>query len=45
MGLPDLGYLLVGSVVLGLAWGITRVVWASLILRSAAALKRPGLSS
>lgn len=45
MGLPDLGYLLVVSVVLGLAWSITRVVWASFILLSSAAQKRPVLAS
>jgi CubicO group peptidase (beta-lactamase class C family) len=45
MGLPDLGYLLVGSVAVGLAWSITRVVWTSVVLRSAAAQKRPRLAS
>jgi hypothetical protein len=45
MGLPELGYLLVGSVALGLVWSITRVVWASLILRSTAAQKRSLLAS
>ena len=40
MGLPDLGYLLVGSVVLGLAWSITRVAWSSFIVWSTAAQKR-----
>jgi hypothetical protein len=40
MGLPDLGYLLVGSVALGLAWSITRVAWSSFILWSTAAQKR-----
>jgi hypothetical protein len=40
MGLPDRGYLLVGSA-LGLVWTITRVVWSSFILRSTAAQK-PG---
>jgi CubicO group peptidase (beta-lactamase class C family) len=34
MGLPDLAYLLLGSVVVALAWGIGRVIWGSLILHS-----------
>jgi hypothetical protein len=40
MGLPDLGYLLVGSVALGLAWSVARVVWSSFILWSTAAQRR-----
>lgn len=36
MGLPDLGYLLVCSVLLALGWGIARVIWASLILSTPA---------
>ncbi len=34
MGLPDLGYLLVGSAALALGWGVARIGWAGLILRS-----------
>jgi hypothetical protein len=45
MGLPDLGYLLVGSVALGLAWSVARVVWSSFILWSTAAQKRRLLAS
>jgi CubicO group peptidase (beta-lactamase class C family)/membrane protease YdiL (CAAX protease family) len=37
MGLPDLGYLLVGSVALGLAWSVSRIVWAGVNLRPAPA--------
>ena len=33
-GLPDLGYLLVGSAILALGWGLTRLIWASLIISS-----------
>jgi len=39
MGLPDLMYLLVASVVLALGWGIARTVWAASILRSADGLR------
>ena len=41
MGLPDLGYLLVGSAVLALGWGIGRVIWAGLTLRSASRIPDP----
>jgi hypothetical protein len=34
MGLPDFGYLLVGSAALALGWGIARIGWAGRILRS-----------
>ena len=34
MGLPDLAYLLLGSVVVALGWGIGRIIWGSLILHS-----------
>jgi CubicO group peptidase (beta-lactamase class C family) len=34
MGLPDLAYLVLGSVVVALGWGIGRVIWGGLILRS-----------
>ena len=34
MGLPDLAYLLLGSVVVALGWGIGRVIWGGLILHS-----------
>jgi CubicO group peptidase (beta-lactamase class C family) len=34
MGLPDLTYPLLGSVVVALGWGIGRVIWGGLILRS-----------
>ncbi len=34
MGLPDLGYLLVGSAAVALGWGVARVGWAGRILRS-----------
>jgi CubicO group peptidase (beta-lactamase class C family) len=33
MGLPDLGYMLIGSVIIGLAWATARAVWAGLTLR------------
>jgi hypothetical protein len=36
MGMPDLGYLLFSSVVIALAWGIGRVIWGGLALRSRA---------
>jgi CubicO group peptidase (beta-lactamase class C family) len=38
MGMPDLGYLLLGSVVLGLAWAIAKSVWAALSLHARAAM-------
>jgi hypothetical protein len=41
MGLPDLAYLLLGSVIVALAWGIGRVVWGGLILRSRPAEAEP----
>jgi CubicO group peptidase (beta-lactamase class C family) len=34
MGLPDLAYLLLGSVAVALGWGIGRVIWGGLILHS-----------
>ena len=34
MGMPDLTYPLLGSVVVALGWGIGRVIWGSLTLRS-----------
>jgi CubicO group peptidase (beta-lactamase class C family) len=34
MGMPDLGYLLFFSVVVALGWGIGRVIWGGLTLRS-----------
>lgn len=33
MGMPDLGYLLLISVVVGLAWALAKSVWAALTLR------------
>ena len=33
MGMPDLGYLLVISVVVGLGWALAKTVWAVLTLR------------
>jgi hypothetical protein len=39
MGLPDLGYPLIGSAALALGWGIARIGWAGRILRS----RRPTL--
>jgi hypothetical protein len=37
MGMPDLGYLLLISVVIGLAWALAKTVWVALTLRP-----RPG---
>jgi CubicO group peptidase (beta-lactamase class C family) len=34
MGMPDLGYMLFFSVVVALGWGIGRVIWGGLALRS-----------
>jgi hypothetical protein len=33
MGMPDLGYLLLISVVVGLTWALAKTVWAALTLR------------
>jgi hypothetical protein len=33
MGMPDLGYLLLISVVVGLAWALAKSVWAAVSLR------------
>jgi CubicO group peptidase (beta-lactamase class C family) len=38
MGMPDLGYLLLGSVIVALGWGIAKVIWAGLVLHSRAAV-------
>jgi hypothetical protein len=32
-GMPDLGYLLLISVVVGLSWAVVKSVWAALTLR------------
>ena len=34
MGLPDLAYLLVGSAIVAVGWGVARVIWAVALLRS-----------
>ena len=34
MGLPDLGYPLVGSVILAFGWGLVRAIWAIRTLRT-----------
>jgi CubicO group peptidase (beta-lactamase class C family) len=38
MGMPDLGYLLLGSVILGLAWAIAKSVWTGLSLHARTAV-------